>query len=360
MSAQAIDAWLEQVRSNSAVYSAFYSSRTTDDIITWDELLDELLNNEASERSHGLLITGPEGCGRHTILTETVGKVLEAGYETIFLTGSQLQEDAGNQQEICARMEALLDGFRSEEEGLCLILDEMDEMPFRMPVLRILERCLCQAQVEKVRKGEASWAFFLILLQDENAPLPPVLRSMLQVCRVQYPNRIRRKNFLQGHLAERYKQLPEDLLLGQTEGFTYHQLSNLAGILGAAAYIQRGTLPDSITEELIDGQRLDAQQAERMERLEQTVKAAFWEKLTHTLEELPELLSHLPQNTVVQTQGTTVEATQPTEDLPKEQTVDVEAERQKIEQESGSEFICNYFEGIVGKDEIERVLTQEA
>lgn len=360
MDAQEIDAWLEQIRRSSAVYSDFYSSRTIDDIISWDELLDELLSNEDSERSHGLLITGPEGCGRHTVLTETVGKVLEAGYETIFLSGNQLQEDAGNRQEVCARMETLLDSFRSEEEGLCLILDEMDEMSFRMPVLHVLERCLCQAQVEKIREGEASWAFFLILLQDENAPLPPVLRSMLQVCRVQYPNWIRRKNFLQEHLAERYKQLPEDLLLDQTEGFTYQQLSNLAGILGAAAYIQRGTLPDSITEELIDGQRLEEQRAERMERLEQTAKVAFWEKLTHTLEELPELLSHLPQNTVVQTQGTTVEAAQPTENFPKEQAIDVKAERQKIEQENGSEFICNYFEGIAGKDEIERVLTQEA
>lgn len=360
MGAQAIDVWLEQVRSSSSVYSDFYRSRTTDDIISWDELLDELLNDETSERSHGLLITGPEGCGRHTILTETVGKVLEAGYETIFLTGSQLQEDAGNQQEVCARVETLLDSFRSEEEGLCLILDEMDEMPFRMPVLRILERCLCQAQVEKVREGEAAWAFFLVLLQDETAPLPPLLRSMLQVCRVQYPNRERRKSFLQEHLTDRYKQLPEDLLLDQTEGFTYHQLSNLAGILGAAAYIRRGTLSESMTEELINGQRLEEQRAERMERLEQTAKAAFWEKLTHTLEELPELLSHLPQNTVVQPQGTTVEAAQSTENIPKEQAIDVEAERQKIEQESGHEFVYNYFEGIAGKDEIERVLTQEA
>lgn len=358
MGAQAIDAWLEQARSSSTTYSAFYGSRTTDDIISWDELLDELLNNEASERSHGLLITGPEGCGRHTILTETVGKVLEAGYETIFLTGSQLQEDAGNQQEVCARVETLLDSFRSEEEGLCLILDEMDEMPFRMPVLRILERCLCQAQVEKVREGEAAWAFFLVLLQDETAPLPPLLRSMLQVCRVQYPNRERRKAFLQGHLAERYKQLPEDLLLDQTEGFTYQQLSNLAGILGAAAYIQRGTLPDSITEELIDGQRLETQQAERMERLEQTTKAAFWEKLTHTLEELPELLSHLPQNTVVQTQSTNVETAQQTEELPEKSPINVEAEREKIEKETGREFICNFFKE--DADEVERMLQQEA
>lgn len=358
MGVQAIDAWLEQARSSSTVYSAFYSSRTTDDIISWDELLDELLNNEASERSHGLLITGPEGCGRHTILTETVGKVLEAGYEAIFLTGSQLQEDAGNQQEICARVETLLDSFRSEEEGLCLILDEMDEMPFRMPVLRVLERCLCQAQVEKVREGEAAWAFFLVLLQDENAPLPPLLRSMLQVCRVQYPNRERRKAFLQEHLTDRYKQLPEDLLLDQTEGFTYHQLSNLAGILGAATYIQRGTLPDSITEELIDGQRLETQQAKRMEWLEQTAKAAFWEKLTHTLEELPELLSHLPQNTVVQTQSTNVETAQQNEELPEKSPINVEAEREKIEKETGREFIRNFFKE--DADEVERMLQQEA
>lgn len=358
MCAQAIDVWLEQIRSSSSVYSDFYSSRTTDDIISWDELLDELLNNEASERSHGLLVTGPEGCGRHTILTETVGKVLEAGYETIFLTGSQLQEEAGTSQEVCARVKALLDSFRSEEKGLCLILDEMDEMPFRMPVLRILERCLCQAQVEKVREGEAAWAFFLVLLQDETALLPPLLRSMLQVCRVQYPNRERRKAFLQEHLTDRYKQLPEDLLLDQTEGFTYHQLSNLAGILGAAAYIQRGTLPDSITEELIDGQRLETQQAERMERLEQTVKAVFWEKLTHTLEELPELLSHLPQNTVVQTQSANVETAQQTEELPEKSPINIEAEREKIEKETGREFIRNFFKE--DADEVERMLQQEA
>lgn len=360
MGAQAIDVWLEQVRSSSAVYSAFYGSRTTDDIINWDELLDELLNNETSERSHGLLITGPEGCGRHTILTEAVGKVLEAGYETIFLTGDQLQEDGSSRQEVCARMEALLDSFRSEEEGLCLILDEMDEMPFRMQALRVLEQCLCRSQAEKVKGGEASWAFFLILLQGETVPLPPMLKSMLQICRVQYPNRIRRKNFLQGHLADRYKQLPEDLLLNQTEGFTYHQLSNLTEILGAAAYIQRGTLSDSVAEELIDGQLLEEQRAERMERLEQTAKAAFWEKLTHTLEELPELLSHLPQNTVVQTQGTNVETVQQTEELPEKPPIDVETEREKIEQENGYDFICNCFVGIAEKDEIERVLQQEA
>ena len=87
-----------------------------------------------------------------------------------------------------------------------------------------------------------------------------------------------------------------------------------------------------------------------------TIKAAFGEKLTHTLKKLPEQLSHLPQNTVVQTQGTTVEAAQPTENLPKEQTIAVEAE--KNEQESGSEFVRNFFGDLVDYDYIEQILEQ--
>lgn len=88
-----------------------------------------------------------------------------------------------------------------------------------------------------------------------------------------------------------------------------------------------------------------------------TIKAAFGEKLIHTLEKLPEQLSHLPQNTVVQTQGATVEAAQPTENLPKEQTIDVEAE--KNEQESGSEFVRNFFGDLVDYDYIEQILEQD-
>lgn len=89
-----------------------------------------------------------------------------------------------------------------------------------------------------------------------------------------------------------------------------------------------------------------------------TIKDAFWVKLTHTLEELPERLSHLPQNTVVQTQSMNVETAQQTEELPEKSPISVEVEREKIEEETGCEFICNFFKE--DADEVERMLQQEA
>ena len=90
-----------------------------------------------------------------------------------------------------------------------------------------------------------------------------------------------------------------------------------------------------------------------------TIKAAFWVKLTRTLEELPELLSHLPQNTVVQTQSMNVETAQQTEELPEKSPISVEVEQKKIEEETGCEFIRNFFGDLADYDYIEQILDQD-
>lgn len=273
---------MEQIRENSRIYTAFYQNKEPDGTMGWDELIRLLLGTEeyeGSKRENGLLITGPEGCGRHTLLAQVIAIAVEKEYTPIFLTGEDLADGTSVQAEVLERMNAVLDRSVGEEDRICLVLEQLEQLSSLPALMKLLERRLCRASY-----GEAE-DFFLVLIQESAFPIPSVLKGMLQVCRMQYPNRKRRELFFKNHLRtfELKESLPMDQILDQTERFSYDELSNLVELLEAGEKLLGGKIPERDLQEWIDGLRPEVSEKE--------AKQAFVSRLGQILEQLPEILS---------------------------------------------------------------------
>lgn len=341
MSSNTLYAWLEQIRENAKVYSTFYCNSRPDGTMGWNELVRELLDSEETRRGNGMLITGPEGCGRHTLLAKVIAVAMEKGYTPVFLTGEDLAEGAPARAEVLERMNAVLDQAVGEEESLCLVLEQMEDLPCLSSLLKLLERRLCRAS-----NGEED-GFFLVLIQDQPFRIPAVLKGMLQVCRMQYPNRERRRSFFTNHIrTDALRQsLPMEKLLSQTEGFTYDELSNLVELLEAGGKLLGNRIPENYMQEWMDGLR--------PEPSEQEIKEAFFLQVEQTLEQLPELLSHPAQWADAPQRLATI---QPEEDPDKPAMLGltVEQRKEKIESETGPELLGDLF----GKERVEQEIAR--
>ena len=325
-----LELWLEQIREDSRIYTAFYQNKEPDDTMGWEELIRVLLENEESKRDNGLLITGPEGCGRHTLLAQVIAVAVEKGYTPIFLTGEDLAEGTSAQAEVLERMNAVLDRSVGEEDILCLVLEQLEQLSSPSALLKLLERRLCRASC-----GEAE-GFFLVLIQESAFPIPSVLKGMLQVCRMQYPNRGRRELFFKNHLRtdELRESFPMEKILDQTERFSYDELSNLVELLEAGEKLLGSKIPERELQEWIDGLRPEFSEKE--------AKQAFIGRLGQILEQLPEILSRpVQQMSTPQVQGEIQAGKSSSEPEMLHLT---EADRMaKIEKETGEELMNNLF-----------------
>lgn len=330
MKGDELDLWLEQVRENSRIYTAFYQNKESDSTMGWDELIRVLLENEETKRGNGLLITGPEGCGRHTLLAQVIAVAVEKGYTPIFLTREDLEEGTSAQAEVLERMNAVLDRSVGEEDILCLVLEQLERLSSPSALLKLLERRLCRAS-----NGEAE-GFFLVLIQESALPIPSALKGMLQICRMQYPNRGRRKLFFKNHLRtyELRESLPMEKILDQTERFTYGELSNLVELLEAGGKLMGNKIPEEDLQEWIGGLRPDVSEKE--------AKDAFLFRLEQILERLPEILSRpVQQVSAPQINGEIGVGKNSSE--PEMLNLAEEDRKAKIEKETGEELMNNIF-----------------
>lgn len=325
-----LELWLEKVREDSRIYTAFYQSKEPDNTMGWDDLIHAILDNQETKRGKGLLITGPEGCGRHTLLAQAIAGVIEGGYTPIFLTGEDLAEGTSAQAEILERMNAVLDRSVGEEDLVCLVLEQLEQLSGRSALLKLLERRLCRESC-----GQAE-EFFLILIQESAFSIPSVLKGMLQVCRMQYPNRGRRELFFKNHLRTYALQesLPMEKILDQTERFTYNELSNLVELLEAGEKLMGSKIPEEDLQEWIDGLRPEFSEKE--------AKQAFADRLEQILERLPEILSR-PAQQVIAPQVQEKIRTEKSSSEPAMLNWAEEDKRAKIEQETGEELMNNLF-----------------
>ena len=96
MGTKTVDAWLESQEQRSGVYVNYLFDKDLDDTFEWAERLETILA-ENKTLPAGVLIAGPEGCGRHTIMANIV-QLLSMdpwSFSTEFITGWDLEDDTG-------------------------------------------------------------------------------------------------------------------------------------------------------------------------------------------------------------------------------------------------------------------------
>ncbi|MCD7760204.1 MAG: hypothetical protein LUH16_00270 [Clostridiales bacterium] len=242
--------------------------------------LRTLWDGGESLRPLGLLLTGPEGCGRHTAAAHMVRFLWDKEFGSIWLSGHDLLAEGGLSA-AQDRLNGLLDDFYDQEKGLCLVIERLEGWDDREELLAFLGQTLW----DYWRMGEDYPPLFLILI-DSGRSIPGLLRGRLQQCRMTPPNREQRLRFLEnrGSASGLTHYVAADAFADNTEGFNYAQLMDLAGNLCMLVYqTDRGVTPEELAQ-LAAEQRGETPPAQR--------RAALGDALLKLVEALPELLKN--------------------------------------------------------------------
>ena len=217
--------WQELSRALGKDAVAAILAEPPDDTFGWGATLEQMWREPA--HPSGLLLLGPDGCGKHTAALHMMRILMADGYQYAVLNDEVLGM-AGSVAELIDWIGAhMRRGIR-----LCLVLDQLHD--------RIGERRLLSflgAQLARNRRAEGGqYLLFLMVIDSREPELPAQLRGSLLRCVMALPNAEFRRAFLANVLWERFQLELENYageeLIGATEGFTYAQLRDLAYQIG--------------------------------------------------------------------------------------------------------------------------------
>lgn len=313
------DNWLRETLDCSTVLRDYYLTMPPDDSFGWGSTLGKMWFPTPSVRptGTGVLLTGPDGSGKHTAAAHLIRSFLKNDYDFVLLRGEDLEPEDGVKA-LKDRLNALLDHFLNQNKGLCLVLDGMMRSQAAWEIGQFLGEMLCFYFVRRnedflyggpkdglathvITDSEEQFSpLFLILIEKKEEGLPSILRSRLQMCRMSYPNEQQRMNFLRSHEALFLPELISvDEFLQQTEGLSYAQLEDLINSLNSL--------------DGMDGQTLRAVLASQLP--EKKERTRLLERLGELAQKIPELLQrsaaavqtadHVPYTSVEQKQTKT-------------------------------------------------------
>ena len=367
-------AWLKRIQLYSQLISDYLFIQSPDDSFGWGRILKSTWFPTGSEQPSGagLLLVGPAGCGKHTVVhhmlhllpqtprVEIDGRD-EAPYAAVFLDEDSLADPEEDFSVCQARLNLLLDHYYDRGQGLFLVLEHCSRLPFSRKLFRFLEEQLVSYFLSR---GENSLApgpkdrpglfmesaespyppLFLVLLEEEEPKLPALLRSRLQLCRMSLPDLYRRREFLLNHDLQNVHVDLDEIYPGQsladlTEGLSYAQLEDLlADLCGLTADLQH---PVSLEEE----------DSLRLSQLPTSLKLPR-EAHSSSEETLDKLLAFLAQSAIMPRgtlpeQASNLAGEEPATsrlDAPDPADFDPDAYRQRLEKMSMRELEKEYFQ----------------
>lgn len=290
MTEHELQSWLKQAGDNtSPFYDFIVSTRDSrgrillDDTFGWGGRFREMWNGLKKGLS-GLLLTGPNGCGKHTAAAHMYHVLYDTHY-ALLLDGMELCADgfaAATQ-----RLRYALDHPGKDDQGTplpwCLILENMESCPCRRELFTWLGQALT---AQWYGETDVPPAFF-ILIDSSEEDIPSVLRRHLRLCRMSLPTTSRRRAYIGRDEFPMIRVAVDcQLLATATEGLTYAQLADLTRNLEATI----NCLPDdqrSFTErelrEFLQEQLPAPAREDPLQSLAQSAR--------QFIERLPELLS---------------------------------------------------------------------
>lgn len=284
MSDHALHTWLEDAWINTSPLYYLINS-TLDDTFGWGERFKKMWNFDPP---NGLLLTGPDGCGKHTAAAHMYSLLNDSHY-ALLLDGRELCADgyAAATRRLRYALDHPRDGY-----PWCLILEGMEECSFRRELFSWLGLAM---NVEWFGDTKNPQPLFLILIDSIAEDLPSILRRHLRLCRMSLPSADRRKAYFTNGsfrvLSGNTVNL--DLLVDSTDELTYAQMVDLARNLESALFC----LPDGL-EKMSDEQLLDFLQEQCPPPSLEDPLQSLALSARQFIEHLPDLLSQLGQNVV--------------------------------------------------------------
>ncbi len=380
-----IEAWIEDVKYESGERGYFLGFNPPDDSFGWGELLQTSLNYPVSrlQRTPGLLLTGPSGCGKHTAadhalyyLTAERGGWADARSEdkpftSVYLSGEDVEfahmaDDFPGVNLVYEHLNALLDAY--EGQRLCFVLEYPERSSHCKELLRQLGKFSCMYAIRSEEEGFAP--LFVIVITEQQKLIPRQLRERLTECRMAMPQYEQRLRFFTRH-SERVEQAmlnsilqPEngyEELAEMTEGMTYAQLRDLTENLSALANC--GAYDRDAVLSLAQSQLPEEEYAETKHRM--------FQKINQLIDALPELMERLPASSAMQDmpqqkdnhsaeekrEQRSVSGKLPS-DLEKITGVNGKADRKKVQEQSDKMTTRQISYELFGEEETRKMLEQ--
>ena len=276
MAGETVKVWLDGILNSAAVMEAYIDRLELDDSFGWGALLDAMWFSEDGKRltGSGVLLTGPDGSGKHTAAYHMIKGLLSRKYAHVFLTDEDFNAQAVGTDLAKERLRSLLDRFYDQEQALCVVLEQVGAFQNIQSVLRFLGETLCEYWL-----CEDYPPLFVILIASDDPPVPAPLRGRLRLCRMSLPDEDRRRTFLENRAGDLRHYVPFHTLVSQTEGMSYRELSDVADHIR--------TFVD-LTDSAISEEKAAAFIREQRPR---PVRVQLPEKVEALIDALPQLLS---------------------------------------------------------------------
>lgn len=221
MSEHALQSWLDDACNNTQPLY-FLLDSALDDTFGWGERFQQM---KGFNTPCGLLLTGPDGCGKHTAAAHMLG-LLNNSHYALLLNGRELCADGFAIAKL--RLRYALDHTFVADNGVarpwCLILEDLEDCSFRQELFTWLGQAL---SFEWFGETDNPGPLFLILIDAIAEDIPSILRRHLRLCRMSLPSADRRRAYFEkiDFLSDTVNM---DLLVHSTDGLTYAQMVDLA------------------------------------------------------------------------------------------------------------------------------------
>ena len=255
MAGETIEAWLDGVLRSAAVMEAYIDRQELDDSFGWGALLDAMwfLEDGKNLTGSGVLLTGPDGSGKHTAAYHLIKGLLSRKYAHVFLTDADFDTETGGTQLAKKRLQGLLDRFYDQKQALCIVLEQAETFQSIQIVLRSLGEALCEYLL-----CEDYPPLFVILIASDDPPIPAPLRGRLRLCRMSLPGEDRRKTFLENRAGDLRHYAPFHTLISHTEGMSYAELSDVVEHMRTLIDLTDSAIPEEKAAAFIQEQKLRA------------------------------------------------------------------------------------------------------
>lgn len=309
-----LQTWLNQIAENETHFWNYLDNAPSqDDTFGWGARLRHMWEKEPN-RPCGLLLTGPNGCGKHTAAVHMF-RILSEEYYVALVNGTALCD--GGFASASGRLLGTIKHYGKENKPLCMILDGLEECGFRKDLFSFLGQILTVSWLRNVQIPPV----FLILIDSYEEDIPAVLRSRLRLCRMALPTASRRRAYLKNNdFSMIHVAVNLDLLVDSTAGLTYAQLADLAQNLECTLHLLPKDQFSFTDEELLDFLQEQLPNPDLDDPLQSLAQSA-----RQFIEHLPELLAHVgtaavpaavTQTTEVQTSQNQTSSSPPQELLP--------------------------------------------
>lgn len=268
--------WLNDILDLSALQWEDIKNRKLDDTFGWGAIFAASMEANPDVSGRGLLLTGPQGCGKHNAAAHMMKLLYTEGYDSVFLDGMELDSLGLQQAKECLDM--LLDHFYDQQKGLCICLDEMAACSCRRQLLTCLGQTLYKYRMYRKELNP----IYLILI-DEQEDIPNILRQSLRLCRMSYPDLARRETFLTSKAKLLRNSVSLHTFAKATEGASYAQLLDMIANVEGLVDSQGNGLADEGLIAFLSNQMPPVTGEESLKKLP--------ELLNKLVEQLPNLAS---------------------------------------------------------------------